>query len=430
MTQQALRIGVIGLGTVGQGVLRVLQEDKGLIAQKAGRGIVVKGVCAKTKNKPRTVSVADYEWFDDPLKLATHADIDAVLELIGGAEGIPRAVCEAALKAGKAVITANKSLLCAHGPDIAKLAIDKNVPLGYEAAVGGGIPIIKTMREALTANDVTEIRAVLNGTCNYILTQMRRRKITFTEALKEAQEKGYAESDPSLDVNGDDTGHKLTILTALAFGVHRRGKDLPVTGITGLSPTDLEMAEELGYRLRLLGVARQAAGELEQFVGPCMVPLNSPLAIIDDVENGILLHGDRVGRLLLMGRGAGAEPTASAVVADIIDLATGRLMPSLAHSLLGGRAMPLANASQLKAQYYLRLSVKDQPGVVAEIGAILRDQKISIHSLVQRGETRDGIVPVVLITHATAMVNMQTAMAQLEGSGSIVASPCLIRLEK
>src|SRR5271165_874311 len=322
-----LRVGIAGLGTVGAGVVKLLARQAELITARAGRPITVTAVSARDRNRDRGISLDGLIWHDDPLALAWDENVDVVVELIGGSDGPAKALAEKALAAGRPLVTANKALLAVHGVALAQAAEAASLPLAYEAAVAGGIPVIKALREGLAANRISRVAGILNGTCNYILTVMRERGREFAEVLADAQRLGYAEADPSFDIDGIDAAHKLAILAALAFGRPVAFDAVHVEGIRSISALDIAFAAELGYRIKLLGIAGVTDGAIEARVHPCMVPQSSPIATVDGVFNAVVAEGDFVGRVMLEGRGAGARPTASAVVADLIDIARGRLTP-------------------------------------------------------------------------------------------------------
>ena len=355
-----LRIAIAGLGTVGTGVVRLLQKNAALISQRAGQSVEIKAVSARDKNRKRDCNLSGINWVDDPRQLANLPDVDLVVELIGGADGVARALAEATLKSGKHYVTANKALLAAHGAALATLAEQNKAHLQFEASVAGGIPVLKTLREGLAGNRISVLRGILNGTCNYILTKMHDANLSFEDVLREAQAKGYAEADPSADIDGHDTANKLAILTALAFGVAPDLSAVSVEGIRHIVSLDLKLADELGYRIKLLGMARSSDAGIEQRVGPCLVPQNSPLAGVQGAMNAVLMRGDFVGDLMLEGAGAGAEPTASAVVADIIDIARGARLPAFGIPAAGLRALKPAQTA-CAAKHYLRLQVMDKP---------------------------------------------------------------------
>jgi len=424
-----LRIAIAGLGTVGAGVVDVLAGNGDLIAQRAGRPVQVVAVSARHRGTDRGVSLDDFDWYDDAAEMAAKADCDAVVELIGGSEGIARRVVDAAVAAGRHVVTANKALMAEHGTELARTAEAADVALAYEAAVAGGIPIIKTLREGLAGNRIERVYGILNGTCNYILTEMRDTGADFDDVLSDAQKLGFAEADPSFDVDGIDAAHKLAILASLAFGVEVGFADVHVEGIRHISPLDLQFAEELGYGIKLLGIASQENGEVEQRVHPCMVPKDAPINHVEGVFNAVVAEGDHVDTVIHVGRGAGAGPTASAVVADLIDVARGSRAPVFgvaASELSPLAARPMARH---RGAYYVRLMVVDRPGVFADIAAILRDHEVSMESVLQRSRDPGLPVPVVMTMHETeeqAMVRALDAFATLD---PVVEPPRMVRIE-
>lgn len=424
-----LKLGVAGLGTVGAGLLNLLRQNAEVIAARAGRPIVVTAVSARDRTRDRGVDVTGLRWHEDAVALAADPEVDVVVELMGGSEGSARALVEAALKAGKPVVTANKALLATHGAALAKLAEAKGVPLAYEAAVAGGIPAIKALREGLAGNRISRVAGILNGTCNYILTEMRVKGLPFETVLKTAQELGYAEADPAFDIDGVDAAHKLAILAALAFGHVVDLESLHIEGIRNVSALDIALAGELGYRIKLLGIASRDAEGVTARVHPCMVPEGSPIASVDGVFNAVMAEGDAVGRVVLQGRGAGAGPTASAVVADIIDIARGRSAPVWGAASETLDASPGLPMSRHRGAYYLRLMVLDQPGVIADVTGALRDAKISLESMLQRGRAPGEAVPVVLVTHECEEAQMQSALARIAALPSVVEQPAVIRIE-
>ena len=424
-----LAVGLAGLGTVGAGVLALLRQNADIIAARAGRPIAAVGVSARDRTRDRGVSLAGLHWYDDPAALARAPGIDVVVEAIGGADGPARAVVEAALEAGRPVVTANKALLAVHGAALAARAEEVGVALAFEAAVAGGIPAIKALREGLAANRISRVAGILNGTCNYILTVMRERGREFSDVLAEAQRLGYAEADPSVDVDGIDAAHKLAILAALAFGRPVAFADVHVEGIRRVSAMDIAFAGELGYRIKLLGIARATEGGIEARVHPCMVPQSSPIARVDGVFNAVVAEGDFCGRVMLEGRGAGAGPTASAVVADLIDIARGRVTP-----VWGAAAAALSHAPSVPIEahvgaYYLRLMVVDRPGVIADVTAALRDAGVSLESMLQRGRSPGEAVPVVLVTHETTEAAMRAALSKIAALEAVLEAPAMIRIE-
>ena len=426
-----LKIGIAGLGVVGAGVLRLLHQQADLLAARTGRPIKVVAVSARDKRRKRDIPKGNWRWYANAVDLANDPDVEVVVELIGGADGIARTLVETALKAGKGVVTANKAMLAMHGAKIAALAEQKAAPLGFEAAVAGGIPILKALREGLIGNRVQGITGILNGTCNYILTEMRETGRDFRDVLKEAQQLGYAEADPSFDIDGVDAAHKLAVLTALAFNTRTDFKAVYVEGIRNVSAIDIAFAREFGYRIKLLAIARRTPKGVEQRVHPCMVQANTPIAHVDGVFNAVAAEGDYVGRVMFEGRGAGSNPTASAVVADLADIAAGRSAP--AFGVPAAKLQPLKAAAMADrvGRYYIRLIVRDQPGVLADVSAVLRDQKISIESLVQRGrsEAENQPVAVMLISHEAREADMARAMKQIAKLRSVLQKPALIRIE-
>ena len=426
---QPLRIAVAGLGNVGAGTVKLLQLHAEDLAQRCGRPIEIRAISARDRSRDRGVDLAGYAWHDDPLALAHLPEIDVVVELIGGAEGVARQLLEAALAAGKHVVTANKALLAHHGTALARQAEAKGLSLGYEAAVAGGIPIIKTLREGLAANRIERVYGILNGTCNYILTVMRQSGREFADVLAAAQRLGYAEADPSFDVDGIDAAHKLAILAGVAFGCEINFAGVQVDGIRNVSAVDIAFAEELGYRIKLLGIARPTEFGIEQRVHACMVPLGTPIAHVEGVYNAVVTEGDFVGQNICEGRGAGAGPTASAVVSDLIDIARGRSQPTFSVPASELKRLPASPLARHRGAYYIRLMVVDKPGVIADVAAALRDEEVSMEAMIQRARAPGEAVPVVLTTHETEEAAMRRALARITKLGSVVEPPHLIRIE-
>ncbi len=427
----ALRLAFAGLGTVGTGTLQLLRQHQDLIAARCGRPILIAAVSARDQAKDRGIDLSGLRWVEDADAMAADPEIDVVLELIGGAEGIARRVAETAIANGKHLVTANKALLAHHGTALARGAEAAGVTLAYEGAVAGGIPIIKLLREGLAANDITRIYGILNGTCNYILSAMRETGEDFTEVLAEAQALGYAEADPSFDVDGIDSAHKLAILTALAFGCELRFDEVHVEGIREISPLDIVYADELGYRIKLLGLARLVGDGVEQRVHPSLVRKEAPIANIEGVLNAVVAEGDYVGSVLAEGRGAGTKPTASAVVADVIDIARGIRLPTFAVPATDLRPLPSIRMERHTGSYYIRLTVLDQPGVIADVSAALRDQQISVESMLQRGRAagEGQAVPVVITTHETQEAAMEKALSRIAQFDAMQEPPRMIRIE-
>jgi len=424
-----LSVALAGLGTVGAGVLTLLRQNAELIAARAGRPIAITAVSARDRTRDRGAALSGLRWFEDATALAADPAVDVVVEVIGGSDGVARAVVEAAIASGKPVVTANKALLAVHGAALAALAEQAGVPLAFEAAVAGGIPVIKALREGLAGNRIIRVAGILNGTCNYILTVMRERGREFAEVLAEAQKLGYAEADPSFDVDGIDAAHKLAILAALAFGRPVAFEAVHVEGIRHVSALDIAFAGELGYRIKLLGLARRTDAGIEARVHPCMIPHSAPLARVDGVFNAVVAEGDFVGRIMLEGRGAGAGPTASAVVADLVDIARGRFTPVWgAQSALLSDAPSVGMGAHVGA-YYLRLMVVDRPGVIADVTAALRDAGISLESMLQRGRAPGEAVPVVIVTHETREPAMRDAIGRISALDAVLEDPAVIRIE-
>jgi len=434
---QSLRVGIAGLGNVGASVIRLLDRQSAALAARTGRSITVTAVCARERGRERGVDVSGFAWFDDPVALARSPEIDLFVELMGGSEGAAREAVEAALAAGKSVVTANKALLAAHGMALAKLAEDKHVALAFEASVAGGIPIVKTLREGLAGNQIVRVYGILNGTCNYILSRMELEGLSFEACLKEAQRLGYAEADPTFDIGGFDSANKLAILTALAFGTAVDLEAIHVEGIQSITLADLKAADELGYRIKLLGVAQRTAGGIEQRVHPTMIPKSSSVAQVMGVTNAVTIDADAVKELTLVGPGAGGDATASAVVADIADIAKG-----IRSAPFGLPVADLETATRLPMQrheggYYIRLSVHDRPGAAAAIATRMAERQISLESIVQRsrpakpGEVSpNGVVPVILMTYATSETTIREVLEAVVKDGYIAERPQVIRIER
>ncbi|HEX3953458.1 MAG TPA: homoserine dehydrogenase [Stellaceae bacterium] len=425
----ALKIAVAGLGTVGAGTLQLLERQAELLATRAGRRILVTAVSARDRRRDRGVDLSAARWYEDPVAMANDPDIDVVAELIGGSSGVALDVIETALARGKHVVTANKALMAEHGTRLALRAEEAGLALAFEAAVAGGIPVIKTLRESLAGNRLARVYGILNGTSNYILTTMRESGREFTEVLAEAQKLGYAEADPSFDIDGIDAAHKLAILASVAFG---RPVDLAgvyTEGIRHISRLDIDFAEELGFRIKLLGIGRMTEDGIEQRVHPCMVRRGTPIAAVEGVFNAVVAEGDFVGRVVLEGRGAGAFPTASAVASDLVDIAAGRLVAPFGLPAAALNPLPGAPMERHQGAYYIRLMVVDQPGVIADVAAALRDEQVSLESMIQRGRAPGEAVPVVLTTHVTIEAAMRRALDRITALGSVLEPPRMIRIE-
>ena len=425
-----LRIGIAGLGTVGVGTVKLLRQNKNILAERCGREIVVTAVSARDIGINRGVSLSDFKWHGDAVALATDKNVDVVVELIGGSDGIARELVEVALDNGKHVVTANKALIAHHGDALAMVAENSGLVLAYEASVAGGIPIIKALREGLSANTIDHVYGILNGTCNYILSSMRETGKEFQTVLAEAQEFGYAEADPAFDVEGIDAAHKLSILASLAFGCRVNFDAVHVEGIGHVSPMDIEFAAELGYRIKLLGITCRVVNGIEQRVHPCMVPPDSPIAHVEDVFNAVVVRGDQVETTLFEGRGAGEGPTSSAVVADIADIACGR--NSRAFGIPASKLAKLKTVamSERVGSYYVRFTVIDKPGVFAEIAAALGDHDVSMEAVLQRGRAPGEPVSVVLTTHETREADMMATIKTIDETESVVEPTRMIRIER
>src|SRR5258708_1179308 len=413
-----LRLGIAGLGTVGAEVVRLIESEGRTLAARCGRSVRVTAVTARAKAKKRGIDLSGIAWANSPLELANNPDIDCLVELVGGAGDPALSAIEAALKSGKSVVTANKALIAKHGVRLAQAAEKHGGALNFEAAVGAAIPIIKTLREGLAATGINRVYGTLNGTCNYILTRMEQEGWSFAECLKDAQRLGYAEADPSFDVDGHDTAQKLAILASLAFGTKVAERSVYVEGISSITPEDLRAAADLGYRVKLLGVAVRTAKGIEQRVHPTMVPKSSSIAQVMGVTNAVTIDGDGIPPITLVGPGAGGAATASAVVADIADVARGFRIAPFGRPVRSLRNIKKAPMMHHEGGYYIRLMARDLPGTAAAIATRLAEQHISIESIVQRHENGDAEaargrgkrtakgatkpVPVILITYATA----------------------------
>ncbi len=428
---QPLKIAIAGLGTVGAGVLKVLESNGAAIAARCGRSIVVTAVSARDKKKDRGVDLKNVAWFDDAADMAVKADADVIVELIGGSEGMARKTVDAALARKLHVVTANKALLAHHGVALAKTAEAANVSVAYEAAVAGGIPIIKALREGLAGNTIRRVTGILNGTCNYILSTMRASGREFADVLKEAQDLGYAEADPAFDIDGVDAAHKLAILTSVAFGTEVDIKSVHVEGIRHVSSLDIQYADEFGYRIKLLGLAERddKSGGIIQRVYPCLIKPDQPLAGVEGVFNAVVAEGDFVGKSVYEGRGAGAGPTASAVVSDLMDIAAGRRVPTFGIPAAQLKKLPSVPLDQHVGEYYVRLLVVDRPGVFADIAGAFRDESVSMESVLQRGRTANANVNVVIITHECQEANLLRALKLLQANAALVEPPHMMRIE-
>ncbi len=422
-------IGIAGLGTVGVGVIDILNRHGDLLAKRAGRPVAVRAVSARDRHRDRGVDISGYDWCDDPVALARRDDLDLIVELIGGSDGPALALAQACLEGGRAFVTANKALMAYHGADLAVLADRMDAPLAYEAAVAGGIPVIKALKEGLAGNEISHISGILNGTCNYILTKMEEDRRDFGDVLAEAQQLGYAEADPTFDIDGHDSAHKAVILAMLAFHAVPAVDTAPVVGIRALDTVDIDYARELGYKIKLLGTARRTEDGIEVCVHPAMVPLDHALAGVRDATNAVMIQGDAVGETVYIGPGAGRGPTASAVVGDIIDIVRGHTSPALGRAAHDLPAMVPLDDAQRFANFYIRLRVNDAVGVVAEVAQLLSDADVSIDGLLQRGRAAKGGVYLVITTHATTEARAADVVAALDKLDNILEPPALLRIE-
>lgn len=424
-----LKIAIAGLGTVGAGLIKLINENADLLKARSGADIRITAVSARDRSKDRGVDLSGYEWFDDATEMAVKADADVFVELIGGTEGVALASTKAALAAGRDTVTANKAMLAFHGNELARLAEDNGCTIGYEAAVAGGIPIIKAMREGLAANRIERVYGILNGTCNYILSTMEETGRSFEDVLKEAQAEGYAEADPAFDIGGIDAAHKLSLLASLAFGTEVDFGAVSIEGIERIEAADIAYAREFGYRIKLVGVAQETAHGIEQRVHPCLVPQTSVIGSVGGVFNAVIVEGDAVGQANFVGRGAGDGPTASAVAADILDIAKNLRQPVFSVPAKALQPSRPSAMSDHEGAYYLRLQVLDQPGVMAGITVILGEAEVSIDSIIQRSRAPGEPVPIVIVTHETREGVMMEAVEQLGKHPAMQEPPRLIRIE-
>ncbi|PXA90640.1 homoserine dehydrogenase [Caulobacter sp. D4A] len=433
----ALKVGIAGLGTVGASLVRIIQTRANELATTCGRAIEITAVTARDRSRDRGIDISGIIWFDTAEKMANEADIDVFVELMGGAEGAAANSVRAALTRGLHVVTANKALLAASGVELAKIAEEKGVLLNFEAAVAGGIPVIKALRESLTGNTVSRVYGIMNGTCNYILTRMEKEGLSFADCLKEAQRLGYAEADPAFDIEGNDTAHKLAILTTLAFGTQIAADEIYLEGISNISIEDIHAAADLGYRIKLLGVAQQTDSGIEQRVHPTMVPHDSVIAQVDGVTNAVAIESDILGELLMVGPGAGGNATASSVLGDIADIA--KSSPGAQRvPVLGTPAAALAPYKRARMQsheggYFIRLTVADRTGVFASIAARMAENGISLESIMQRAKpdaAADTPKTIILVTHATTEDSVRKAVDAIKAESYLVGEPQVIRIER
>ncbi len=424
---EPLRLGIAGLGTVGVGVLKILQKEAAMLTARTGREITVSAVSARNRGKDRGVSLEGYVWEDDPVALAARDDVDIFVELMGGSDGPAKAATEAALKAGKDVITANKAMLAVHGQALAELAENNGRVIRFEAAVAGGIPVVKALTEGLAGNRITRVMGVMNGTCNYILTRMQSSGLPYEDVFQEASDLGYLEADPNLDVGGIDAGHKLALLASIAFGTRVAFDSMELEGIGRITIDDIKAAADMGFRIKLLGVSQMTGRGLEQRMTPCLVPAVSALGQLEGGTNMVVLEGDAVGQIVLRGAGAGEGPTASAVLADVCDIARNIRLP-----VFGQPASTLTEvtsaSSATPAPYYVRLALQDKPGALAKVASVLGEAGVSIHRMRQY-DHEDGRAPVLIVTHKTQRSALDLAITGMAGTGVVEGDPVALRIE-
>lgn len=423
-----LRLGIAGLGTVGIGVVKIVQRHADLLSARSGRPVVITAVSARDRTRNRDADLSGYAWESDPVALATRGDVDVFIEVMGGHTGAAKDATEAALKAGKDVVTANKALLAHHGQALAELAEGAGRVIRFEAAVAGGIPVIKVLTEGLAGNRIRRVMGVMNGTCNYILTRMETAGLPYETVFEEARQLGYLEADPNLDVGGIDAGHKLSILAAIAFGTRISFDDVVLEGIGRISIDDIRRAGDMGYRIKLLGVAQMTGRGLEQRMTPCLVPAASPLGQLQGGTNMVVIEGDSVGQIVLRGAGAGEGPTASAVMGDVMDIARGLRLPTFGQPAASlAEAQPAAVSAA--APYYLRLHLQDKPGALAKVATVLGGAGVSISRMRQYGHD-DTTAPVLIVTHKTTRDAIDLAIADLPATGVVEGTPVALRIEE
>lgn len=423
-----LRLGIAGLGTVGIGVVKIVQRHADLLQARGGRPVAITAVSARDRTKNRDADLSGYAWETDPVALARRDDVDVFIELMGGHEGPARAATEAAIAAGKDVVTANKALLAHHGQALAEAAEAAGRVIRFEAAVAGGIPVIKALTEGLAGNAIRRVMGVMNGTCNYILTRMESAGLPYDTVFEEARQLGYLEADPNLDVGGIDAGHKLSILAAIAFGTQVSFDTVELEGIGRISIDDIRRAGDMGYRIKLLGVAQMTGRGLEQRMTPCLVPASSPLGQLQGGTNMVVLEGDSVGQIVLRGPGAGEGPTASAVMGDVVDIARGLRLPTFGQPATS-LAMPTPARANAPAPYYLRLHLLDKPGALAKVATVLGDSGVSISRMRQYGH-ESASAPVLIVTHKTTRDAIDHAIAGIPATNVVEGAPVAIRIEE
>ncbi|EPX82057.1 homoserine dehydrogenase [Salipiger mucosus] len=423
-----LRLGIAGLGTVGAGVVKIVREKAALLEARGGRPVVITAVSARNRDKDRGVPMDEYDWEDDPVALAGRDDVDVLIELMGGSDGPAKAATETALKSGKDVVTANKAMLAHNGQALAELAEAEGRVLRFEAAVAGGIPIVKTLTEGLAGNDIQRVMGVMNGTCNYILTRMESAGLTYEEAFAEADSLGFLEADPELDVGGIDAGHKLALLASIAYGTQVAFDAVELEGIGQVTIEDIRQAADMGYKIKLLGVSRMTGKGLEQSMSPCLVPASSPLGQLDGGTNMVVVEGDQVGQIVMRGAGAGEGPTASAVLGDVMDIVRGTRLTTFGAPASSLKEVTPARAAT-PAPYYLRLALADRPGALAKVATVLGEAGISINRMRQYDHV-DETAPVLVVTHKTTRAALDRALSALPGTGVVPQPPVALRIEQ
>jgi homoserine dehydrogenase len=423
-----LRLGIAGLGTVGTGTVKIVEKHAEMLTRRTGRPISISAVSARSRKRDRGIDLTPYAWEDDPVALAKRDDVDVFIELMGGENGPAKASVEAAIAAGKHVVTANKAMLAVHGQALAEAAEAKNVSLRFEAAVAGAIPAIKVLSESLAGNRILRVMGVMNGTCNYILTRMENEGVPYDAVFADAKALGYLEADPNLDVGGIDAGHKLSLLASIAFGTKVNFDGVELEGIQRISITDINQARDMGFRIKLLGVAQMTGRGLEQRMQPCLVPADSPLGQLQNAANMVVIEGDACGQIVLRGAGAGEGPTASAVMGDVIDIARGNRISTFGQPASSLLTCQTAQASA-PAAFYLRLTLKDAPGALAKVTRALADAGVSIDRMRQNAHT-DTVAPVLVVTHKTTRSELDHALAGIASTGVSLEDPVAIRIEE
>ncbi|MDF2232270.1 homoserine dehydrogenase [Albimonas sp. CAU 1670] len=424
---EPLRLGIAGLGTVGAGVVRIVQTHAAMLEARGGRPVSISAVCARSRNRDRGVDVSGYDWEDDPVALARRDDVDVLIELMGGEDGPAKACVEAALETGKHVVTANKAMLAHHGQAMAEAAEAAGRALKFEAAVAGGIPIVKALGEGLAANAIQRLMGVMNGTCNYILTEMEATEAPYEQVLEDAQKLGYAEADPTFDVGGIDAAHKLALLASIAYGARVDFAGVQTEGIDRITLTDIQQARDMGFRIKLLGVAKMTPDGLEQRMTPCLVPAGSSIGLLGGVTNAVVVEGDFVGQTVFQGPGAGQGPTASAVMADVLDIARGQIGTTFGVPATRLAAAPRA-ADSGAAAYYLRMSLQDAPGTLAKVTAALGEEGVSIRQMRQYEHEGDA-APVIFVTHPAPRAALDGALGRLGAMEECIDAPMALRVE-